>query len=200
MFTAALFTVAKIQKRPKCPLTDEWIKINVVYIYNGIFVVQTISHVQLFVTTQTQHFRVPCPSLSPGLCSSSCPLSWWCHPTISSSVAPFSSCLLSFPASRCFSVSRLLASGGQSIETSLASASALAMSIRGWFPLGSTGLISLFPTPQFEGINSSELSLFVLSSSLNNEYLVFWVMDYYSDIKKAMAWVDLEGITLSETS
>ena len=63
-----------------------------------------------------QHVRLPCPSLSPRVCSTnSC---WWCHPTISFSVVPFSPCLLSFPASRCFPVSQFLASGGQSIETS----------------------------------------------------------------------------------
>ena len=86
--------------------------------------------------------RLPCPSLSPGVFSNSCPLSWWCHPTISSCVTRFSSCLQSFPASGSFPVSQLFASGGQSIETS-ASASVLPMNIQGWFPLGLTGLISL---------------------------------------------------------
>ena len=72
----------------------------------------------------------------------SCPLSWWCHPTISSSVTPFFSCPQSFPASRSFLMSWLFASGGQSIGAS-ASASVLPMNIQGWFPLGLTGLISL---------------------------------------------------------
>ena len=89
-----------------------------------------------------QHARLPCPSSSPRACSNSCPLSWWCHPTISSSVVPFSSCLQSFPASGSFPMSHFLASGGQSIRAS-ASASVLLMSIQGWFPLGLTGLISL---------------------------------------------------------
>ena len=80
-----------------------------------------------------QHTRLPCPSASPEACSNSCPLSRWCHPTISSSVVPFSSCLLSFPASGSFPVSQLFASGGQSIG---ASASVLPMKIQGWFPLG----------------------------------------------------------------
>ena len=62
-----------------------------------------------------QHARFPCPSLSPRVCSNSCPSSRWCHPAISSSVVPFSSCLQSFPASRSFPVSRLFPSGGQSI-------------------------------------------------------------------------------------
>ena len=91
-----------------------------------------------------QHTRFPCPSPVPGACSNSCPLSQWCHPTIWSSVIPFSSCLQSFPASRSFTVSRLFASDLQSIGTS-ASASVLPMNIQGWFPLGWTGLISLLP-------------------------------------------------------
>ena len=91
-----------------------------------------------------QHARLPCPSQSPGACSNSCPLSQWCHPTISSSFIPFSSCLQSFPASVSFPMSRLFASGGQRIEAS-ASASVLPVNIQGWFPLGWTGLISLQP-------------------------------------------------------
>ena len=86
-----------------------------------------------------QQIRLPCPSLSPGVCSNSCPLSWWCHPTISSSVVPFSSRLQSFPASGSFPMNQLFASGGQSIGAS-ASASVLPMNIQDWFPLGLTGL------------------------------------------------------------
>ena len=89
-----------------------------------------------------QHARLHCPSPIPGACSNSCPLSWWYHPTISSSVVPFSTCLQSFPASGSLPMNRLLASGGQSIGTS-ASASVLPMNIQGWFPLGLIGLISL---------------------------------------------------------
>ena len=85
-----------------------------------------------------QHTRLPCPS-SPGACSNSCPLSEWCHPAISSSVVPFSSCLQSFPAWGSFLMSWLFASGSQSIG---ASASALSMNIQDWFPLEFTGLIS----------------------------------------------------------
>ena len=80
--------------------------------------------------------------MSPGVCLNSCPLSHWCHPTISSSVVPFSSCPQSFLASGSFQMSQLLASGGQSIGT-WASASILPMNIQNWFPLGLTGLISL---------------------------------------------------------
>ena len=89
-----------------------------------------------------QHTRLPCPSLSPGVCSNSCPLSWWYHPTISFSVAPFSSCPQSFPASGSFPLSQLFTSGGQSIGAST-SASVLPMNIQDWFPLKLTGLISL---------------------------------------------------------
>ena len=82
-----------------------------------------------------QYTRLPCPSLSLGAYSHSCPLSQWCHPTISSSVAPFSSCLQSFPASGSFKMSQLFTSVGQSLE---AWASVLPMHIQGWFTLGLT--------------------------------------------------------------
>ena len=89
-----------------------------------------------------QHARLPCPSPTPRAWANSCPLSWWCHPTISSSVVPFSSCLQTFPASGSFPMSQFFASGGQSIGVS-GSESDLPMSIQDWFPLGWTGLISL---------------------------------------------------------
>ena len=89
-----------------------------------------------------QYTRLPCPSPTPRAYSNSCPLSWWWHPTISSSVVPFSSCLQSFPASGSFPISQLFASGGQSIGVS-ASSSVLPMNIEDWFPLGWTGWISL---------------------------------------------------------
>ena len=86
------------------------------------------------------HVRLPCPSWTPRACSNSCPSSWWCHPTISSSVVPLFSCLQSFPASGFFPMSQLFTSGGQSIG---ASASVLLVNIKDWFPLGLTGWISL---------------------------------------------------------
>ena len=89
-----------------------------------------------------QHARPPCPSPTPRACSNSCPLSRCCHPTISSSVVPFSSHLQSFPASGTFPRSQFLPSGGQSIGVS-ASALVLPMTIQHWFPLGLTGWISL---------------------------------------------------------
>ena len=91
---------------------------------------------------ELQHARLLCPSPSPEVYSNSCPLSWWCHPTISSSVVPFSSCPLSFPASGSFPMSRLFASGGQRTGVST-SASVLPMNTQDWFPLGWTGWISL---------------------------------------------------------
>ena len=91
-----------------------------------------------------QHARLPCPSLSPKVCSNSCPLSQWSHPTISFSVTFFSSCPQSFPASGSFPISWLFATVGQSIGAS-ASGSVLPMNIQDWFPLGLTVLISLLP-------------------------------------------------------
>ena len=82
-----------------------------------------------------QHARPPCPSPTPEACSNSCPSSWWCHPTISSSVVPFSSSPQSFPASGSFPMSQFSTSGGQSIGAS-ASASVLPMNIQDWFLLG----------------------------------------------------------------
>ena len=89
-----------------------------------------------------QHAKLPCPSPIPGAYSNSCPLNWWCHPAISSSVIPFSSHLQSFPASGSFQKSQFFASGGQNIGVS-ASASDLPMNIEDWFPLRWTGWISL---------------------------------------------------------
>ena len=113
-----------------------------------------------------QHTRLPCPSPSPGACSNSCPLSRWFHPTILSSIVPFTSCLQSFPAPGFSLISRLFSSGGHSIGAS-ASASVLPMNIQGWFPLGLTGWISLlskglsrvFSNTTVRSIGSSALNL-----------------------------------------
>ena len=137
-----------------------------------------------------QHTRPPYPSPTPGAYSNSCPLSQWCHPTISSSIIPFSSCLQSFPASGSFQMSQLFQSVGQSIGAS-ASTSVLPMNIQDWFrmdfrtlgwTLGWTGWISLqskglsrvFSTSQFKNINSSVLS-FLYSSTLTS------VHDYWKN-------------------
>ena len=98
--------------------------------------VESLSYVWLFVTPWTS-----CPSPTPGACSNSCPLSRWCHPTISPSVVPFS-CLQSFSASESFPVNQYFKSGGQNIGVS-ASAAVLPMNDQDWFPLGLIGLISL---------------------------------------------------------
>ena len=91
---------------------------------------------------ELQHARPPCPSPTPGVHPNPCPLSQWCHPTISSSVIAFSSCPQSFPASGSFQMSRLLASGGQSIGVS-ASTAVSPMNTQDWSPLWWTGWISL---------------------------------------------------------
>ena len=116
-------------------------------------------------THELQHTRIPCPSHSPWACLNSCPLSLWCHPTISSSVIPFS-CPRSFPAAGSFQMSQFFASGGQSIGIS-ASTSVLPMNTQDWSPLGWTGWISLkskglstvFSNTTVKSINSSALNL-----------------------------------------
>ena len=108
-----------------------------------------------------QRARLPCPSPSPGACSDSCPFSPWCHPTISSSVIPFS-CLQSFPESASFLMSQLFTLGGQSTGDS-ASASVLSVNIQDWFPW-LTSLISL----QSEGLSR----VFTNTTAQNNQFLV----------------------------
>jgi len=108
------------------------------YICKDHFVVPMLSRVRLFAAHVLKHTRLPCPPVSSGVCSNSCPLLKFI--TISSSDAPFSFCLQSFPVSRSFPVSQLFTSGSQNIG---ASASVLPMNIQGWFSFGLTGLISL---------------------------------------------------------
>ena len=139
---------------------------------NDVFVVQLLSHVQLFVIPWTAARQA---SLSLTISQSllnSCPSSQWCHPTMSFSVIPFSSCLQSVPASGSFPMSQFFKSGGQSIGAS-ASASVLPMNIQGWFPLGLTGLISLL----FKGLSSllqhHSLKVSILQLSL---FLLWWCL------------------------
>ena len=106
-----------------------------------------------------QHARLPCPSLSPGVCSNSCALISCCHPTSSSSVTLFSYCPQSFPASGSFPMSQLFASSGQSIGAASASASVLPVNIQGWFPCSPRYSQESSLAPQFESISSSALSL-----------------------------------------
>ena len=127
-----------------------------------------------------QHARLPCPSLSLGACSNSCPLSWWCHPTISSSAIPFSSCLRSFPASGSFLVSQLFTSGGQSIRVS-ASASVLPMNIQDWFPFGLVGLISLQSKGLWRVFSNSTVQKHQFfgaqPSLLSNSHIHIWLLE-----------------------
>ena len=115
-----------------------------------------------------QHARLPYLSSTPGACSNSCPLSQWCHPTISSSVVPSSSYLQSFPASGSFQMSQF-ASGGQRTGAS-ASALILPMNIQDWFPLGLTGLIFL----QSEGLSSVFSSSTVQKHQFFSVWLSLW--------------------------
>ena len=126
-----------------------------------------------------QHARPPCPSPTPGVYSNSCPLSWWCHPTISSSVIPFSSHLQSFPASGSFPMSQLFTSGGQSIRVS-ASASVLPMNTQdrslewtGWISLQSKGLSRVFSntTVQKHQFFGAQLSL------ESNSHIHTWLLE-----------------------
>ena len=123
-----------------------------------------------------QHARLPCPSLSPRVCSNSCPLSWWCYITISSFAALFSFHFQSFPASGSFPMSCPFALGGPSIGAS-ASASVLPMNIQGWFPLALTSLISLLSKGLSRVLHHHNLKASILQCSaffmvqLSNLYL-----------------------------
>ena len=121
---------------------------------------------------ESQHARPPCLSPTPGVHSDSRPLSQWCHPALSSSVVPFSSCRQSFPTSGSFPMSRLFTSDGQNIGVS-ASTSVLPMNFQDWFTLGWTGWISCSPrdsqesSTQFKSINFLALS-FLYSPTLTS--------------------------------
>ena len=140
-----------------------------------------------------QHARTPCPSPTPRVYSNSCPSSRWCHPTISSSVVPFSFCLQSFPASGSFPMSQLFPSGGQSIGVS---ASVLPMNIQDWFPLGRTGWISLqskglsrvFFDTTVQKHHSSVLSfLYDPTVTSIHDYCKSHSLDYVDLVNKAMS-------------
>ena len=130
-----------------------------------------------------QYARLPCLSPSPGACSNSCPLSQWCHPAISSSVVPFSSCLQSFPASGSFPVSQFFTSGGRSIGVS-ALASVLLMSVQDWFPLGLAGLIL-----QWDNLNK----LFAQPSNFCSTRFLVW----YSILWVSQGFLNLQPWSLS---
>ena len=132
------FWIRSWNRKKKRHYSKKFQSMNKVYLFSSV---QLISPFQLWDPHGLQHSRPPCPSPTPRVSSNSCPLSRWCHPTISSSVIPFSSCLQSFPASGSFPVSQLFASGGQNFGVS-SSASVLPMTIQDWFPLGWTDWIS----------------------------------------------------------
>ena len=131
-----------------------------------------------------QHARLPCPSPSPGACSHSCPSSWWWHPTISSSLVPFSSHLQTFPSSGSFLMSQLVVSGSQNIGAS-ASASVLPMNTQDWFPSGWTGWISL----QSKGLLKSLLQLHSSKASIlgRSAFFIVQVSHPYRTTGKTIA-------------
>ena len=129
---------------------------------------------------ELQHSRLLCPSLSPWVCLNSSPLSQWCHPMISSSVVPFSSCFQSFPTSGSFPVSRLFTSGGQSIGA-LDSASVLPMNIQGWFLFQLTGLIYLQSKRFTRALSSTTVQKHQVFSTQpplgSNSYIHTWLLE-----------------------
>ena len=123
-----------------------------------------------------QQVRLPCPSPTPKACSNSCPLSWWCHPTISSSAVPFSSCLQSFPASGSFPVSQFFTSGGQSIGAS-ALASVFPMKIQDWFPLRWTGWLSLQSKGLSKAFTNTTVQKHWKLSLWSNSHIHTWLLE-----------------------
>ena len=148
------------------------------YTYMLIRSVQSLSHVWLFETQWMQHARPPCPSPTPRVYSNSYPLSRWCHPTISSSVIPFSFCLQSFPASGSFQMSQFCTSGGESVGAAI---SILPMKTQDWSPLAWTGWISL----QSKGLSRVFSSTTIQKrqffstqlSSQSNSHIHTWLLD-----------------------
>ena len=147
---------------------------------------------------EEQHARPPCPSSPPRVHPNPCPLNWWCQPTISSSVVPFSSWPQSFPASGSFQMHQLFASGGQSIGVS-ASTSVLPMNTQDWLPLGWTGWISLqrvsqrdsqesFPMSPFKSINSSVLSFLYSPTFIS-------IHDYWKNHNVIHTWNNFNNST-----
>ena len=159
--------------------------------FNILFVIQFSSVARSCLTFwphEPQHTRPPCPSPTPGIYLNSCPLSRWYHPTISSSVILFSSCLQSFSASGSFPMSQFFASGSQSIGAATSAASVLLMNIQGWFPLGWTGWISLqskgFPKV-FSNITVQKYQFFSTQPSLwSNSHICTWLLE------KPKLWLD----------
>ena len=147
MFTETLFTIIRTWKQPRCPLTDEWMR-KFLYIYTMECSVQSLGVSDSLRPHELQHARPPCPSATPGVHPNPCPLSQWCHPIISSSVIPFSSCPQSFPASGLF---QWVSSLGQmaKVLVFLFQYQSFQWTPRDWSPLGWTGWIFL----QYKGLS-----------------------------------------------
>ena len=129
---------------------------------------------------ESQHARLPCPSPTPRVYPNSCPLTQWCHPTISSPIISFSSCPQSFPASGSFQMNQLFTSGGQNIGVS-ASTSVLPMNTQGWSPLGWTGWISL----QSKGLSKTWGFMCVFSSG----FVVQWKLEeFHPSVVCVLVW------------
>ena len=148
---------------------------------------QLLSCVWLFVTPWTAACQASCLSSIPGACSNSCPSSQWCHPSILSSVAPFSSCLLSFLGSGSFPMSQLFLSVGQIIR---ASASDFLMNIQDWFPLGLTGLVSL----QSKGLSRVFSSITVHKHQFFGSQLSLWSHSRIYTWWLEKSWLWLNGL------
>ena len=140
---------------------------------------------------ELQHDKPPCPSPTPGVYSNSCPLSQWCHPTISSSVIPFS-CSQSFPASGSFPMSQLFTSGGQSIGVS-SSTSALPMNIQDWFPLGWTGCIYHITGAQWKG-------LFAISENILGFIVSFLLLFFFLFVSSSWPFGFVTGLIFARAS
>ena len=179
MHPSALFIITKIWKHPNYASIDGWIKQLLLFSHSVMF--------DSLWAHGLQHTRLPCPLPSPRACSNSCLSSRWCHPTILSSVIPFSSWLQSFLASGSFLMSQLFASGGQSIGAS-ASASVLLMNIQDWFPLGLTGWISLQTKGLSRVFSNTTVQMhqfFGAQSSLcSNSHIHTWLLE------KPYLWLD----------
>ena len=133
---------------------------------------------------ELQHARPPCPSPTPGVHQNLCPLSWWCHPTISSFVVPFSSCPQSFPASGSLQMSQFFASGGQTIGVS-ASTSVHPMNTQDLSPLGWTGWTSL----QSKGLSRVSLKPQLKASILQSSAFMVQLSHPYMATGKTMVWL-----------
>ena len=168
---ATMLNITVIGKLIKIPTTEA------MYCSKHVVVVQLLSHVQFSATPCTHHARLPFPSLSPGVSSNPCPLTQWCHPTVTSCVAPISSCPEYFSASRSFPIRQLFPSGGQSIG---ASASVLPVNIQDWFPLGLIGFYLLAFQETLKSLlqhHSSKASVFFAIAFLprSKRLLISWL-------------------------